>query len=87
MPSLDFNFTTDHHFSHRPPGRRQGDYMVDLSIKMNQVSAHCNAAGAIPLFGGDLFHLKDPAKIATLTMLKFLSGMSSLITKFDTKPL
>ena len=87
MSSLAFNFTTDHHFSYKPPGRRQGDYFIDLSVKMHQVVSHCNRTGAIPLFGGDLFHLKDPAKTATLTMLKFLGDMSDMLREFKSPPL
>jgi len=87
MPSLRFNYTTDHHFSHRPPGRRQGDYWVDLSSKMDQVSAHCRDTGSIPLFGGDLFHLKDPSKIATFPLLNFVGAMGTLLSRFPQAPL
>ena len=87
MSSQRFNFTTDHHFSHRPPGRRQGDYFVDLDSKMRQVSSHCNSTNSIPLFGGDLFHLKDPSKIPTPTLVKFLGDLSNLLISFKTPPL
>ena len=82
-----FIFTTDHHFSHKPPGRRQGDYFTDLSLKMQQVIDYCNVNHAIPLFGGDLFHLKDPSKIPTFNLLSFLGDMSKLLSGFNTKPL
>ena len=85
--SIRFNFTTDHHFSHKPPGRRQGDYFMDLSSKMAQVITHCNSTGSIPLFGGDLFHLKDPSKIVTPNLIRFLGGMSNLLGQFFTPPI
>ena len=86
MGVIRFNFTTDHHFSHRPPGRRQGDYFADLSSKMEQVASHCNATKSVPLFGGDLFHLKDPNKIAAPNLIRFLGDMSNLLSCFECKP-
>ncbi len=86
MSIIRFNFTTDHHFSHRTPGRRQGDYFSDLSLKLEQVAQHCNTTKSIPLFGGDLFHLKDPSKIAPLYLLKFMGDMAHLLSSFDEPP-
>jgi len=87
MTDLCFNFTTDHHFSHRTPGRRQGDYFLDLGTKMSQVIQHCVSTGSIPLFGGDLFHLKDPDKIATYHLMKFMGDMANLLRGFPRPPL
>jgi hypothetical protein len=87
MSSIRFNYTTDHHVSHRPPGRRQGDYLIDLTSKMDQVIAHCNQTGSNALFGGDLFHLKDPSKTATHTLMKFLGELSNTLVGFASPPL
>jgi hypothetical protein len=60
--TVSFLFNTDLHFAPRAPGRRQGSYLQDLTVKYQQVNEQARQLDAHQILGGDVFHLKDPEK-------------------------
>jgi len=58
--SVNCVFTTDWHLSDTPPGRRTGNYREEILAKVKFCSGLAHQVNGIGLFGGDLFHSKNP---------------------------
>jgi DNA repair exonuclease SbcCD nuclease subunit len=57
---INFVYSTDWHFSDRPPGRRRDNYKTAILEKIHFIRSIAQQYEAVGLCGGDVFHLKNP---------------------------
>jgi len=73
-------FTTDWHLSDQPPGMRNAGYREEIMAKVEFVRDLTVKLNGVGLFGGDMFHQKDPK--ARGNSFSMITRLQNALTSF-----